>query len=114
MSALNCVRFAFVLRCRSPVAPIESTVSQRELLVAAAPCVKPGGVLVYSTCSVEADENQEQVEWFLEAMPGFELDSSGNVNLPSQVIRVDQHMQCLPFLHGTDGAFAARLRRRED
>lgn len=93
---------------------MDSLVLQRELLVAAAPCVKPGGVLVYSTCSIEADENQEQVDWFLESMPQFELDTSGNGKLPPQVVRSDELMQCLPFLHGTDGAFAARMRRRVD
>jgi 16S rRNA (cytosine967-C5)-methyltransferase len=70
---------------------------QLELLARAAEFVKPGGVLVYSTCSLEPEENSGVVEEFLKANNGFMLDESGDV---------------LPMRDGFDGAFAARLARK--
>jgi len=75
---------------------------QRELLESAAGAVAPGGLLVYSTCSVEPEENRDQVESFLrEAAPAF----------PSALLSSEGDLQILPQLHGMDGAYAARLRR---
>ena len=70
---------------------------QIELLARAAAFVKPGGVLVYSTCSLEPEENSGVVEEFLKANSAFMLDESGDV---------------LPMRDGFDGAFAARLARK--
>jgi 16S rRNA (cytosine967-C5)-methyltransferase len=70
---------------------------QLELLARAAEFVKPGGVLVYSTCSLEPEENSGVVEEFLKANNAFMLDESGDV---------------LPMRDGFDGAFAARLARK--
>ena len=69
---------------------------QAEILDACAPRVAPGGLLVYSTCSNEPEENEAQVTAFLERHPEFSLEES---------------RESLPFESGTDGAFAARLRR---
>lgn len=69
---------------------------QLELLRRAAPFVRPGGVLVYSTCSLEPEENAGVVEAFLRDHPGFALDEAGDV---------------LPMRDGFDGAYAARLVR---
>jgi 16S rRNA (cytosine967-C5)-methyltransferase len=69
---------------------------QRNILEAALPCLKPGGRLVYSTCSIEPEENEEQIERFLAGHPG--LEPAGT-------------RQALPQRDGTDGAFAAMLRR---
>ena len=68
---------------------------QRAILDASAPLLRAGGVLVYSTCSIEPEENQEQVKAFLATHPGFILEAS---------------RQLLPTRHH-DGAYAARLRR---
>jgi 16S rRNA (cytosine967-C5)-methyltransferase len=84
---------------------------QRELLHAAACCVKPGGVLVYSTCSIEAEENQGQMKWLLQTMPSFHLDTAACENLPESVVREGKYMLCLPFLHGSDGSFGVRFRK---
>ncbi len=71
---------------------------QRSILENALPCLKPGGRLVYSTCSLEEEENGEQVASFLQSHPSVELlDSS----------------QSLPFRDGFDGSFAAVLVQRE-
>lgn len=69
---------------------------QAEILDAAAAQVAPGGVLVYSTCSNEPEENAEQVAAFLARHPGFTLRES---------------KESVPFETGHDGAFAAALVR---
>lgn len=69
---------------------------QLELLAAGAAMVKPGGILVYSTCSLEPEENGSVVARFLSTHPEF---------------RLDHERTLLPFIDGTDGAFVARLIR---
>ena len=84
-------------RWRLQKSDLESLVKlQREILEAAAPCVKPGGRFVYSTCSVDPEENIEQVKAFARDHPEFHLGES---------------KQILPFVDETDGAFAAVLTR---
>ncbi len=84
---------------------------QRGILSAAAAAVKPGGWLVYSTCSLEPEENDEQVDRFLAEHPDFTLDPPPDGAVPGTVL--DQGLlRVLPQRHGTDGAFAARLRRQ--
>lgn len=81
---------------------------QRDMLRAAAPLVRPGGWLVYSTCSLEPEENELQVARFLEAHPAFAADPPPH--LPPEVAGADGTLYVLPQRTGTDGAFAARLR----
>ena len=84
---------------------------QAALLEAAAALVRPGGVLVYATCSLEPEENQRQVEAFLERHPEYERSPvSGAV--PTALLTAARDFQSLPQRHGTDGAYAARLARR--
>ncbi len=83
---------------------------QRSILNAAAECVKVGGVLVYSTCSLEPEENDEQIEHFLKDNPGWKLDPPPEGVVPAQVLDKGL-LRVLPQRDGTDGAFAARLRR---
>ena len=71
---------------------------QSEILDAAAAKVAPGGLLVYSTCSNEPEENMDQVKAFLSRNGGFSLVES---------------RESIPYESGHDGAFAAALRRRE-
>jgi len=71
-------------------------VIQKEILREAARCVKPGGRIVYSTCSIDPEENIDLVTRFVEENPEFRLGES---------------KQILPFQDGTDGAFAALLYR---
>lgn len=68
---------------------------QAEILALAAAKVKPGGTLVYSTCSLEREENEAQVEAFLSSHPGAVLETQETA---------------LPFETRTDGAFAAAIR----
>ncbi len=67
---------------------------QLAILHAVAPLLRPGGSLVYSTCSLEPEENEEVIATFLRAQPEFRLTDSE---------------RSLPFRDGFDGAFAARL-----
>jgi 16S rRNA (cytosine967-C5)-methyltransferase len=86
----------------------ELVVLQREILDASAQCVRPGGVLVYSTCTTEPEENERQVEAFLARHPGFVREPiTADVPLSSS-----GDYLALPQYTGHDGAYAARLRRR--
>jgi 16S rRNA (cytosine967-C5)-methyltransferase len=87
------------------------TALQAQLLDAAAPLVAPGGLLVYATCSLETEENETQVEAFLNRHPHFSIER-GPVEDPS-MLREDGMLRVLPQRHGHDGAFAARLRRHD-
>jgi 16S rRNA (cytosine967-C5)-methyltransferase len=70
---------------------------QAELLRLAAQCVRLGGTLVYSTCSLEPEENQEVIAEFQRESPGFQLE---------------RERQLLPFADAVDGAYVARLQRK--
>ncbi|HEX6315248.1 MAG TPA: 16S rRNA (cytosine(967)-C(5))-methyltransferase RsmB [Gemmatimonadaceae bacterium] len=83
---------------------------QGELLAAAAERVLPGGLLVYSTCSLEPEENDDQVDAFLARHAEFTLEPPPPGAVPDEVLD-DGCLRVLPQRHGTDGSFAARLRR---
>jgi 16S rRNA (cytosine967-C5)-methyltransferase len=83
---------------------------QREILRASASAVKPGGLLIYSTCSLELEENDQQVATFLAEHPDWHLEPPPSGVVPESVLD-DGLLRVLPQRHGTDGAFAARFRR---
>jgi 16S rRNA (cytosine967-C5)-methyltransferase len=88
---------------------------QKELLQAAAGQVKPGGVLVYSTCSIEPEENSELISDFLSEHREFSADY-GMPYLPAgfKTAFQDQgkpYVNTYPHIHRIDGFFIARLRR---
>ncbi len=83
---------------------------QRAMLSAAADIVKPGGLLVFSTCSLEPEENEAHVERFLAERAGWRLEPPPEGAVPPSVLD-GGFLRVLPQKHGTDGAFAARLRR---
>ena len=80
---------------------------QRAILEAVAALVAPGGVLVYATCSLEPEENEQQVARFLDDHSDFRLDPPDHSSMPVR----DGMLRVLPHEFGFDGAFAARLRR---
>jgi 16S rRNA (cytosine967-C5)-methyltransferase len=82
---------------------------QREMLDAAADVVAEGGLLVYATCSLEPEENQEQIDAFLARRPDFEVEPTAAV--PAEHLDADGRLFVTPRETGSDGAFAARLRR---
>ena len=90
----------------------ELTVKQAAILYAAATLVRPGGRLVYATCSLLSAENDEIVAAFLEKHPDFSL-------LPASAVLGKQGIACegdvlrlLPHKHNTDGFFAAAMERK--
>lgn len=85
---------------------------QRRLLEAAARVVRPGGTLVYATCSLEPEENEEQIEAFLRKHSDYRLEVPSEDRLSSQLLGADGELRVLPQRHGMDGTYAARLRRR--
>jgi len=85
---------------------------QRSIFRAAAQVVRPGGLLVYSTCSLEPEENDAQLEAFLAEHPGWRLEPPPEGTVPAAVLDAGR-LRVLPQRHGIDGAFAARLRRTE-
>ena len=91
----------------SPARTAALTETQDALLDAAARHVRPGGRLVYSTCSVEASENDDRVAAFLARHAGWRLDPVGD-RVPAAMADGPVY-RALPHVHGTDGAFAARL-----
>ncbi len=95
---------------------------QAQLLNHAARLVTPGGVLVFSTCSLEPEEGEAQVAPFLACHPDFAVDPivAGEISGLSEPINASGCLRTLPFhrfgstseAQGVDGFFAARLQRR--
>ena len=81
---------------------------QRSILDNCARYVRPGGVLLYSTCTVLDQENNGMVDAFLEDYPEFELEPFALPHLGKQPGRIT----FWPHIHGTDGFFVAKLRRK--
>ena len=83
---------------------------QQEILDAGARLVPPGGHLLYSTCTLEPEENELQVKEFLRRNRGFALEDTGVV--AKDFLAPDGCLVVLPQVSGFDGAFGARMVRR--
>lgn len=95
---------------------IESLVKlQRQILSCARAYVKPGGALVYSTCTISPEENEGNVRWFLENCPEFSVDDIREKLAPQlqDSVGADGSIQFLPGVHKSDGFFIARFVRRK-
>ena len=82
---------------------------QREILQASRALIPRGGHLVYATCTLEEEENRNQVRDFLRENPGFRVEDTGTA--PLRFLTRDGYLQVLPQDAGFDGSFAARLVR---
>ena len=101
------------LKWRQPESSVaELAAKQSSILAAAATLVKPGGRLVYATCSVLPDENEAIVAQFLDSHPGF-APGNAAADLARANIALDTGptLQLFPHRHGCDGFFAAVLER---
>jgi 16S rRNA (cytosine967-C5)-methyltransferase len=90
---------------------------QRRILAAAHRLTKVGGRLVYATCSLLEEENEEQMIWFLETHPGFTLLSVADVwaeTLPGRCPAAGPYLRLSPAATGTDGFFIAIFQRRHE
>jgi len=87
----------------------EMAALQCRLLDACAAVVPSGGVLVYATCSLEPEENEEQIETFMARRPEFHMDPGEAVN--GEFLDARGYLYVKPQASGFDGAFAARLRK---
>lgn len=92
----------------SDVAVMSAT--QKAIINEASRLVKVGGLLIYSTCSLEPEENEERIMSFLSDNSNFVLEPPPAGAVPSETLD-NGLLRVLPHLQGADGAFAARLRR---
>jgi 16S rRNA (cytosine967-C5)-methyltransferase len=86
---------------------------QKQMLKRLAPLLKPAGVLLYATCTVSSEENEETVLGFLTEHPHYQPESARPYLPPgsADVVNRSGAVQTWPHRHGVDGFFAARLRR---
>lgn len=82
---------------------------QLQILDGGATIVEPGGILVYASCTLEPEENEDQIAAFLGRHPDFKLEAPSSV--PEEYLDGSGFLRVLPQRTGFDGAFAARLRR---
>mgnify|MGYP002531514013 CR=1 FL=1 len=83
---------------------------QKQILQNAAKYVKVGGTLIYSTCTIQDDENIEVVESFLQSNKRFKLEKIENINIDLE--NEDKgYLKIYPNVHGMDGFFIAKLKR---
>ena len=95
---------------QTPESVAELTRKQADILASAARLVKPGGRLVYATCSILGEENEGVVDAFVAAHPGFQRLSAADL-FAKQGIALDcgVDMRLTPHVHNTDGFYAAVL-----
>ncbi|OOE11983.1 16S rRNA (cytosine(967)-C(5))-methyltransferase RsmB [Fictibacillus arsenicus] len=89
---------------------------QKDILESASQMVKAGGTLVYSTCTVDQEENSEIAEWFLQNHPEFEWDSDFSEKMPENVktfiIEGRSDLQIMPHYFNSDGFYIAAFRKK--
>ena len=83
---------------------------QYKLLEKGGKLIKPGGYIVYSTCTIEPDENSEIVTKFLFENPGFVLESAKSI-IDDKLVTEEGFVQAFPNIHGIDGSFSAKIKR---
>ena len=109
-SGLGVLRHKIDLRWRKNPSDLRTLPAlQRRILDSASQCVRPGGILVYSTCTMNDDENSRIVAAFLKNHPEFHVENA------TQWLPVPGHegpfIQLLPQRDGLDGFFIARMKK---
>lgn len=108
-SGLGVIRKKPDIRYKDPAAFDALPEIQRSILEHAAVCVRPGGRLLYATCTIRREENEDVVRRFLAEQDAF-LPEDFETPIPGAVCE-DGMLQLWPQRHGTDGFFIAKLRR---
>jgi 16S rRNA (cytosine967-C5)-methyltransferase len=98
---------------KTPDQPERLAVTQGAILRAGAAALRPGGTLVYSTCTISPTENERVIAGFLEDHADFRADDLREAIPVWQHPSVPPYLQTLPHRDGTEGFFIARLRRLE-
>jgi 16S rRNA (cytosine967-C5)-methyltransferase len=112
-SGLGTLRRNPEIRWRLVPAELEKSMSlQKRLLRKAADCVKPGGLLIYSVCTVTPEENEAVVAELLAARPEFKRVPPEGI--PPELIDADGFLRTFPHRHGTDGFFGALFTRTSE
>ena len=83
---------------------------QEAILENAASLVKPGGVLVYCTCTIEPEENYDLIKRFIARHSEFSIEPATPF-VPDAVVTSEGTIETFPHRHGMDGSFAIRLRK---
>lgn len=83
---------------------------QKSLLQCAASYVKPGGTLVYSTCTLQKEENEEMIRWFLQEHPEF---TPKDFSLEELTSSEEGMLTIWPYQWGSDGFFVAKLKKKD-
>jgi 16S rRNA (cytosine967-C5)-methyltransferase len=95
---------------REPEDLVNLVQTQRAILENAAKHVKPEGVLVYSTCTTEPEENFELIKSFLTDHPEFSIEAAGQF-VDSRIVSADGYIETFPHRNAMDGSFAIRLKK---
>jgi 16S rRNA (cytosine967-C5)-methyltransferase len=85
---------------------------QQDILARAAGALRPGGALVYATCTISGRENEDRVQALLSADPRMQADDLGAAHPALASLRDSRFLQTMPNRDRTDGFFIARVRRR--
>jgi 16S rRNA (cytosine967-C5)-methyltransferase len=92
----------------------ELSQKQKRILDAAARLVKPGGRLVYATCSILREENESITDAFLAGHAEFKALSCDEILAAQRIpLQAGERLRLWPHLHGTDGFFAAAFERQQ-
>ena len=108
-SGLGIIRKKPDIRYKDPVSLEALPTIQRDILSNASRYVRPGGILLYATCTILRRENEEVVNEFIDKDKNFTLES---FSLPGPIGPIEGMATLWPHRHGTDGFFIAKLRRK--
>lgn len=88
---------------------------QREILEAVYPLLKPGGTIVYSTCTITKEENQQVVEQFVQKHPDIQLKSLEKLgNMEGEATQINGTVEILPHYYDSDGFFIAAMQKEDE
>ncbi|MFC1568614.1 16S rRNA (cytosine(967)-C(5))-methyltransferase RsmB [bacterium] len=113
-SGIGALRKRADLRWKMTNDIVDTLVSiQKGLLQKAVQCVRPNGVIVYSTCTVIKKENRAIAEWFIKQNPEFIIESAKQW-VPAQIVTDHGCIETWPDLHHIDGSFAVRFKNGDN